>query len=542
MIFAQSSEPRGNMCFTNGTVRAIVRTEDTVYIGGDFTHVRPHTGYGVPIDTSTGKAVSEFPKVNSTIWACVSDGSGGWYIGGEFTEVGGLTRNRIAHILSDFSVDDSWNPNADNSIYCLAVSGSTVYAGGNFTSIGGQSRNRIAALDATTGNAASWNPSANDRVFSLAVSGSTIYAGGNFTSIGGQSRNRIAALDATTGNASSWDPNASSSVRALAVSGSTIYAAGYFTTIGGQSRNRIAALDATTGNATSWNPNASSSVLALAVSGSTIYAGGYFTTIGGQSRNRIAALDATTGNASSWDPNASASVYDLDISFSTVHVAGAFTQFGGNTEVYFALFDFPPTAPSDPGATDIATDSIRWTWTDNADNEEGFKVWADEGALNPTTLRTTTDANATSWTMTGLSPNTDYTFQVAATNYVGDSDRSSSYTAWTLAATPVAPALSNVQNGSIDVTIGSGDGNPAGTQYAIYCETTGQWVQADGSLGAGEIWDTSAGWGAKTVYVSSPDTYTFKVKAKNGAAVETALGPSAGQYVVPVELSVYKVE
>ena len=72
----------------------------------------------------------------------------------------------------------------------LAVSGSTVYAGGEFTSIGGQTRNYIAALDAGTGAATDWNPNASGGIFqplvlALAVSGSTVYAGGSFTSIGG---------------------------------------------------------------------------------------------------------------------------------------------------------------------------------------------------------------------------------------------------------------------------------------------------------------------------------------------------------------------
>jgi hypothetical protein len=80
-------------------------------------------------------------------------------------------RNRIAHILSDYSVDTSWNPNANGIVYALAVSGATVYAGGDFTSIGGLTRNYIAALDATSGNATSWNPNANNKVYALAVSG-----------------------------------------------------------------------------------------------------------------------------------------------------------------------------------------------------------------------------------------------------------------------------------------------------------------------------------------------------------------------------------
>jgi len=339
---AQSSTPREETWVTDGTVRAVVRTTDTVYIGGDFTYVGPATGGGVPLDVSTGAPVATFPKVNGTVSSCVPDGSGGWFIGGGFDRVAGIVRNNIAHILANGSVDPGWNPNASGTVYALTVSGSTIYAGGGFWSIGGQVRNYIAALDAATGTVTDWNPNASDEVHAIAVSGSTVYAGGLFTSIGGQTRNYIAAIDATTtGAATAWNPNASGRVSAIAVSGTTIYAGGGFTTIGGRMRNNIAALAAATGvAATDWNPNADDIVYALAVSGSTIYAGGGFTSIGGQARNYIAALDATTtGAATDWKPYADGAVFVLAVSGSTVYAGGGFTTIGGQMRNRIAALD-----------------------------------------------------------------------------------------------------------------------------------------------------------------------------------------------------------
>jgi hypothetical protein len=40
------------------------------------------------------------------------------------TQVGNVARNRIAHILSDGSVDLNWNPNADGGVSTLAINGS----------------------------------------------------------------------------------------------------------------------------------------------------------------------------------------------------------------------------------------------------------------------------------------------------------------------------------------------------------------------------------------------------------------------------------
>jgi hypothetical protein len=60
--------------------------------------------------------------------------------------------------------------------------------------MGGQLRTHIAALNAATGAVTSWNPNANDVVRALAVSGSTIYAGGGFARIGGGYQPYVAAL------------------------------------------------------------------------------------------------------------------------------------------------------------------------------------------------------------------------------------------------------------------------------------------------------------------------------------------------------------
>ncbi len=348
--FAQSSIPNPNAWVTNASVYAIVHSGDTTYIGGQFTYVGPNTGCAVPLSAATGQPVSTYPKVNGLVRTSVSDGSGGWYIGGDFTQVGTTSRSTIAHILSDGTVDAAWNPNASSayftSIKALAVSddGATVYVGGRFTTIGSQPRNYIAALDATTGLATAWNPNADSEIFALALSGTTVYVGGRFTTIGGQPRNYIAALDATTGLATGWNPDSEGrygpAVYALAVSETTVYAGGAFWRIGGQPRNYIAALDATTGLATGWNPDANGQVNALAVSGLTVYAGGAFGTIGGQTRNSIAALDTTTGLATTWDPNPfDASISAIAILGTTVYVGGHFTSIGGQTRNHIAALD-----------------------------------------------------------------------------------------------------------------------------------------------------------------------------------------------------------
>jgi len=302
---------------TNGTVNTMLKDGNTLYIGGAFTSVSPNTGGGAALDTSTGiTPTGVIPRtINGTVNAVVPDGSGGWYIGGNFTKVGADTRNRIARINSDGSLN-SWAPEATGGtqVNALALSGSTLYVGGDFTLIGGQSRNRLAAVDTSTGLATAFNPGVSTgAVNDLLISGTTLYVtlSNSSVTIGGQTRSYLAAVDTTTNtnNTTSWNPNPNSLVYAMVVSGTTMYVGGQFSTIGGQSRGRIAALDTSTANATTWNPGSILSVYALALSGTTLYVAtgsNSSNTIGGQSRIGLAALNTTvdTNNATTFNPGA----------------------------------------------------------------------------------------------------------------------------------------------------------------------------------------------------------------------------------------------
>ncbi len=264
-------------------------------------------------------------------------------------------------------MDSSWNPNADDTVYTLDVSGSTVYAGGRFLILDGQTRKRIAAID-SNGNVTNWNPNAkNSYVYAIAVSadGSTVYAGGTFSNIGGSSRNGIAALDPNvdTNNATTWDPDVShtdpevtATVRAIAISDGIVYVGGEFTTVNGiaaTARNRIAAFTTGDDTATTWNPNASGTVHSIAPScdGNTVYLGGEFTsfTYSGTAKIRryLGEIDIGTGNATNWSPNGPSGggiVRTLELSCAgattnAIYAGGDFTDIGGTTRNYIAEID-----------------------------------------------------------------------------------------------------------------------------------------------------------------------------------------------------------
>jgi hypothetical protein len=220
-VIGQSNTPDASTWITNGTVNSVVYSNNKVYLGGEFSYVGPMVPFGTVLNSSTGLPNMSYAAPNGAVRAVLPDGSGGWYIGGDFTSVGGVTRNRLARINSDGTLH-SWNPNANNRVNTLLISGSTIYVGGIFTAIGGQTRNRIAAVDASTGSATNWNPSVTGGpVNAIAINGNIVYIGGNFTTVAGTTREKIAALNATADGTArpyltSWNPNVDGAVNGTA--------------------------------------------------------------------------------------------------------------------------------------------------------------------------------------------------------------------------------------------------------------------------------------------------------------------------------------
>src|SRR5258708_1343901 len=100
-----------NLWGTNGSINALVKSGNILYAGGAFTRVAPNIPNGAALSTSTGQPDQTYPKIaDGVVHAVLSDGAGGWYVGGDFSKVGGVPRNRIAHILSNQTVDPNFDP------------------------------------------------------------------------------------------------------------------------------------------------------------------------------------------------------------------------------------------------------------------------------------------------------------------------------------------------------------------------------------------------------------------------------------------------
>jgi hypothetical protein len=85
----------------------------------------------------------------------------------------------------------------------------------------------------------------------------------------------------------------------------------------------------------------------------------------------------------------------------------------------------PPVAPSDPTAAAVSSSQINLAWTDNSDNEDGFKIERCTGAgCTAFSQIATVGGNVTTYSNTGLAGSTTYTYRIRAYNAGGNSDYS----------------------------------------------------------------------------------------------------------------------
>ena len=209
---------------TNNTINKMVVDEanEVLYMGGDFTRIEVKTN-GVAADLSTADVPLDFPEVEGTVLVSIPDGAGGFFIGGDFSKVGGVNRSDLAHINASGELT-SWPGqfNIINSrVNAMVLDNGYLYVGGFFTnafhSEGYESRRSIVKYDATTGDVEDWYPTGGvvGTVNTLEVIGSELYIGGTFSTVGGTARSNLASVNITTGIVSSWSPSTNGDIYAL---------------------------------------------------------------------------------------------------------------------------------------------------------------------------------------------------------------------------------------------------------------------------------------------------------------------------------------
>jgi uncharacterized delta-60 repeat protein len=185
-----------------------IQPDQKILVGGAFTAVSGEDRSRIARLNADGTLDNSFLQglegANDRIMCMTLQGDGRILVGGYFTSVNGVTRNRVARLNADGSLDDSFLEGlagANDRIICMALQGDgRVLIGGYFTSVNGVTRNRVARLNADGSLDDSFLQGlegADSRILSTALqSDGRILIGGSFTSVNGMTRNRVARLNA----------------------------------------------------------------------------------------------------------------------------------------------------------------------------------------------------------------------------------------------------------------------------------------------------------------------------------------------------------
>jgi uncharacterized delta-60 repeat protein len=246
----------------DGIVHSIsIQTDGKIVVGGAFTSFNGNSAIRIVRLNSDGSIDPTFNTgsgCNNLVLSTAIQSDGKIIIGGGFSFYNGVNRNFITRLNSDGTLDISFSnltwtgSSSGTSIRCVKLqTDGKILVGGDFTQCSGQSRNRIVRLMSNGTLDATFNPGTgfNQRVNSIDIQSqinNKLVVVGEFTTFNGISKNRIASLnsngtiDAGFNQGTGFDNIA---YKVLVEPSGKILVAGAFTTFNGICRNGIARLN-----------------------------------------------------------------------------------------------------------------------------------------------------------------------------------------------------------------------------------------------------------------------------------------------------------
>jgi uncharacterized delta-60 repeat protein/uncharacterized repeat protein (TIGR01451 family) len=187
-----------------GVITTAIQSDGKIIIGGVFSSFNGKARNCIARLNTDGSLDTSFrvgTGANSSVIAAKVQSDGKIIISGAFTEYNGISRNRIARLNTDGSLDVAFNvgTGADNDVWTISVQNDgKVIIGGDFTSYDGTSSNRIARLNTDGSLDAGFNIGigANNFVETSSIqSDGKIIIGGGFFSFNGINSNNLARLN-----------------------------------------------------------------------------------------------------------------------------------------------------------------------------------------------------------------------------------------------------------------------------------------------------------------------------------------------------------
>jgi uncharacterized delta-60 repeat protein len=320
-----------------------IQTNGKIIIGGNFGS---YNGYfrgkiaRINIDGEIDYSFNSGTASDNFIWASSIQSDGKILIGGDFTSYFGVSRSKIARLNTDGTLDTSFNPGtgANGTIHKIAIQNDgKIIIGGDFTVYNGITRNRIARLNTDGTLDTSFNPGtgANDGVYTISIQGDEkIIIGGNFLTYNGIIKEFIARLN-SDGSLDNTFFNPQYYINGTIVSTSIqsdgkIIITGVFSTINGINKNGFARLNINGTLDTSFTSSVSARSLSIQSDGKILFGESSSFTIGRLNTNGTIDTSFQVGTA-----NYPVSTFSIQ-NDGKIIIGGQFTSYNGITRNYIA--------------------------------------------------------------------------------------------------------------------------------------------------------------------------------------------------------------
>jgi hypothetical protein len=347
----------------NGTVNTICISGNTIYVGGIFTEVGglPRTNIAA-IDIPTKSVTDWAPHLNGDV-ADIGAANGKVYFCGHFTQVNSENRNALAAVDAETGSLDPLNPSITfpgvpgqqtGTVTSLEVIDNTFYFAGYFISVNGSTRTNVAAIDLSSGNLTSFSVKPDIPVNVIEIEGDILYMGGPFYKVNNNQRKGFASVNRFNGELQPWAPNIGNpgnTMYAILPDNEQVFIGGFFSGING-SQNCFLAKTDMNGAPQDWKPLPCSAVNPSARTmmkwETALIIGGNFADFGGESRKNLTMIDRNTGTVSDWEPNPDAKVLSLASNDSLLVVGGQFQSVSGASHSGLAVYHMPVGTPPPP--------------------------------------------------------------------------------------------------------------------------------------------------------------------------------------------------
>jgi hypothetical protein len=336
----------------NGTVLTQTTSGGITYFGGNFTSIQSKTGALANINLTNFQPNLnvEFQKINGSVRKVISDGAGGYYVGGSFTYSNGTSTFYNLIRISSTNVVSVVGNNASAG----AVNDLLLVSGKLFV----MRSNGVSRLNIASNTYDFWSIQGDGRCAML--TGNYIYLGGRFLING--SYTPLIRLVVSTLNLDSWSAGISSTfingstnmayINSFAFANGILYYGGLnIKNVNGLIKSELGSIIASNGNHTTFDVRVSgTAVYSIAIVGNNLFVGGAFSSMrstGTSSsfpRNNLGLVSLTNNQVSpTWNPSPNGPVSSLSTNGSALNIGGSFTSVAGFLRSNFALFNAAST-------------------------------------------------------------------------------------------------------------------------------------------------------------------------------------------------------